>query len=83
MQRFRDLSSDADWRAANMSLENATQAGSHKLEAATALTFLQAADTLGTDERLLRFARLTLQLGPDTENAKQVQALLDAKGLKP
>lgn len=83
MARYRDLSADRDWRAANMSLENATEAGSHRLEAATALTFLQALGKLGTDDRLLRFAKLVFELAPDGPEATQVHALLDKKGLKP
>jgi hypothetical protein len=83
MARYRELSSADDWRAANLALEHATTAGAHRVEAATALTFLQVLGNLGNDDRLLKYARLVLQLEPEGESAKQVRALLDSKGLKP
>lgn len=83
MKRFMELSSENDRRAANMALESASAAGSYRLKAATALVFLQAADLPRSQERLLRFARLVLELAPDSNEATQVKTLLDAKGLKP
>ena len=83
MKRYIELSSENDRRAANMALESASGAGSYRIKAATALVFLQAADLPRSQERLLRFARLVQELAPDSNEATQVKALLEAKGLKP
>ena len=83
MKRFMELSAENDRRAANMALESASAAGSYRLKAATALVFLQVADLPRSQDRLLRFARMVQELAPESDEAKQVQALLDAKGLKP
>jgi hypothetical protein len=83
MARFRELNSADDWRAANLALEQATTAGGYRVDAATALAFLQTLGTLGNDERLLKYARLVLQLEPEGNSAQQLQKLLDSKGLKP
>jgi hypothetical protein len=83
MSRFRELSSQDDWRAANTALEDATEAGTHRAEAATALVFLQELGPLGTPERQLRFGRLLLQLAPESPAAARVRELLEAKGLTP
>jgi len=83
MKRYLELSSENDRRAANMSLETAAGAGAYRLKAATALVFLQDPDQPSSQDRLLRFARLVLQLAPDSNEATQVKALLDAHGLKP
>ena len=39
--------------------------------------------SLGTPERLLKFARLLFKLEPDTDRSKTVRAVLESKGLKP
>jgi hypothetical protein len=83
LARFKELNSADDWRAANLALELATTAGAYRVQAATALAGLQLLGTLGNDERLLKYARLVFQLEPDGESARQLHALLDAKGLKP
>jgi hypothetical protein len=83
MKRYLELSSENDRRAANMSLETASAAGNYRLRAATALVFLQDPDQPSNQDRILRFARLVLQLAPDSNEATQVKALLDAHGLKP
>jgi len=83
LARFKELNSADDWRAANLALEQATTAGAYRVQAATALAGLQLLGTLGNDERLLKYARLVFQLEPDGESARQLHALLDAKGLKP
>ncbi len=80
---FQELSSDADWRAANTSLERATLAGSHRAEAAALLVLLQDLGRRGTPERQLRFARLLIQLEPDGETTARIRKLLEAKGLTP
>jgi hypothetical protein len=83
MSRFLELSSPDDWRSANTALETATTAGAYRVRAATALVFLQTLGTLGNQDRLLKFARLVLQLEPEGESAQKVSALLEQKGLKP
>jgi hypothetical protein len=83
MKRYLELSSENDRRSANMSLETASAAGAYQLKAATALVFLQDPEQPSGQDRILRFARVVLQLAPDSNEATQVKALLDAHGLKP
>jgi hypothetical protein len=81
--RYHEVHDLSDWRAANTSLELATAAGGHRVQAATLLVALQDMSNLGTTDRQLKYARLVLQLEPDGKNAASVRALLESKGLKP
>jgi len=81
--RFHEVHDLADWRAANSSLELATSAGNHRVQAATLLVLLQDLSGLGTPERQLKFARLVLQLEPEGKNATTVREALAKKGLQP
>jgi hypothetical protein len=83
MKRYLELSSENDRRSANKSLETAAAAGAYRVKAATALVFLQDPDKPSNQDRILRFARLVLELAPGSNEATQVQAFLDAHGLKP
>jgi hypothetical protein len=83
MSRYRELSAAADWRAANMALESATQAGAWRVKAAAALAVLQDLGPLGSPERQEKFARLVLQLQPDGREAQAMRALLERRGLSP
>jgi hypothetical protein len=87
MGRYRELGDEADWRAANTELEKATQAGSHRLDAAFLLVGLQDLGAHENTERQLRFARLVIELdsgeGRDGSKAALVRALLEQKGLTP
>jgi hypothetical protein len=81
MGRFRELSSQDDWRAANTTLERATASGSHRADAAFLLVNLLDLGNHRDDARQLRFARLLVQLEPGGQRTADVRALLEQKGL--
>jgi len=83
MGRFTELGAESDWRSANSTLQDATEAGHHQVEAATLLVFLQDLGGHSNPERQLKFARMVLALDPGGPNAARVQKLLDSKGLTP
>jgi hypothetical protein len=83
MGRYREVASEEDWRAANAALERATDAGSHRAEAAFLLVALQDLGPHRDDERQLRFARVLQEVEPDGQLARDARALLEQKGLSP
>lgn len=81
-QRYAQLRDPRDWGLANSHLEDATAAGSHRVDAALRLVELHASKDARADRaRLLRFARLVVSIAPDSEEADKIRRLADAMGL--
>jgi len=81
MGRYLELRNLSDWRRANSVLEDATEAGTRRIEAAALLVGLQEMHPEGRESRQLKFARLVVQLAPDSQEAENVRATLAAKGV--
>jgi hypothetical protein len=83
MGRYNELGDESDWRAANSTLERATEAGRHRLEAAMLLVGLQDLGNHSNPERQLKYARQVIALDTEGSKATLVKRLLEAKGLTP
>ncbi len=83
MGRFVELGSESDWRSANSTLEQGTEAGHHRLEAAFLLVGLQDLAGHSNPERQRKFARLVIELDTEGTQAGRVKRLLEARGLTP
>jgi tetratricopeptide (TPR) repeat protein len=83
MARFHEVHDENDWRRANVALEPAVSAGSHRTDAAMLLVLLQDMSQLGDAERQLRFARELLSSAPGTVEAAKVRAYLERRGIQP
>ncbi|RKY22197.1 MAG: hypothetical protein DRQ55_01830 [Planctomycetota bacterium] len=77
--RYRELSDETDWRRANSSLETASEAGEHRLEAATLLVIMQHTHPRGDAARKARFAALVRELAPDSKEAATVARLMQSE----
>lgn len=82
MGRYTELKDEADWREANIALERATRAGSHRAEAAFMLVALQDLGAHADLERQRRFARLVLELDGEGKLAAAVRSHLAARGVE-
>jgi hypothetical protein len=87
MGRYRELGDETDWRSANSTLEKATEAGHHRVDAAMALVGLQDLGNHANPERQLKYGRMVIELdrenGAEGGKAALVRRLLESKGLTP
>lgn len=83
MARFHEMHDTEDWRRANVALEWAVTAGSHRADATLLLVLLQDMSPLGNAERQLRFARLLLSSSPDSAEAAKLSTYLEQRGIEP
>jgi thioredoxin-like negative regulator of GroEL len=80
LNRYEGVRDETDWRRANSSLEVASGAGDHRVEAAAMLVIMHHTHEDGDPARKRRFAELVTTLAPDSQEAKTVSALLGADG---
>jgi len=83
MARFHEMHDTEDWRRANVALESAVTAGSHRADATLLLVLLQDMSPLGNAERQLRFARVLLSSSPDSTEAAKLRTYLEQRGIDP
>lgn len=80
LQRHRQLGDDADRSKANVALEHATRAGTHRLVAAAALAIMNVDRD---EQRFVKFASLVVREWPDAPEAEALRAALRARGVDP
>lgn len=80
---YRELQRPEDWASANVLLDEASRAGSQRVNAAALLVALHLVQGRRDEERALRFARLVLELEPMGKQASVVRMMLESQGLQP
>lgn len=77
--RYRGVRAAKDWSVANLALQRATDAGRHRVEAATLLVAMQFMDGRNNRARAEKYAELVQQLQPDGASARTVAKILAAE----
>ena len=80
---FREVGDVRDWRQANLSLREASRAGSQRDEAALLFVLIQDLTDEGRQDRQLEVARELLGRAPDSDAARKARTYLQGKGLDP
>jgi len=80
LQRYRALQDEDDWARANIALEEAAEAGTHRLVAATAVAIMNVDRD---EERFAKFARRVVREWPDSTEARTLRPVMEARGIEP